>query len=166
MLADGQDPTALEARLAFHLHRLQLTGEALRNALNGKMYLATALSQARMSVEPDFITELAANLSIAADELVRPLLEQESSEWRFYRTSASNREQVWANVAQFATANNLSRRALANIIGMKIADVSNSISGKRKKVLTLDHATKLAATQTPPLDPLSLLPPPDALERE
>lgn len=151
--------------MAFHLHRLNLTGEPLREALKGKGYLATALSQGRVTIQIGFIEELAAGLNIAADELIRPLLEEETHEWSFYRASARNREQVWANVAQFATTNNLSLRTLANIIGMRIADVSNSISGKRQKVLSLDHALKLATTQTPPLDPHSLLPSPEALER-
>ena len=137
----------------------------MRKALNGNAYLATALSQGRATIDHEFIAEIAATLNIKTDELSRPPTENETRKWAFYRISAINREQVWANVQHFAAANNLTHRAVANIIGMKIADVSNSISGKRRKVLTLDHAVKLTAIQTPPIDPLSLLPSPVVLER-
>lgn len=158
LLADGQDPTALEARLAFHLHRLSLTGAPLREALKGKAYLATALSQGRVTVENGFITELATALSIAADELTRPLLENENSEWSFYRTSARNREAVWNNAIEFARRNNHSLREMANTINMKQPDLHFAVSGRRPRVFELEHARRLTSITTPPADPDTFLP--------
>lgn len=165
LLADGQDPSALEARLAFHLHRLNLTGEPLREALNGKATLATALTQARASVNHSFISELAAALNVAADELTRPLIDDETREWSFYRTSAGHRNLVWEHVARFGAEHNLSLNSIADIIGMKAPNLSNAIAGKRPDVLTLQQAALLAATQTPPGDPEAFLPTQDAPDR-
>lgn len=139
--------------MAFHLHRLNLTGEPLRNALSGKAYLATALSQARMPIQAGFIAELATQLNIAADELTRALIEDEAREWSFYRSSANNRAEVWSNVARFAADNNLSLRTVAEVVGMKVQNLSRAISGTRPDVLTLHQAQKLADTRSPPLDP-------------
>lgn len=165
LLADGQDPSALEARLAFHLHRLNLTGEPLREALNGKAKLATALTQARASVNHGFIAELAAALNVAADELTRPLVTDETREWSFYRSSAQNRQLVWSNAARLASEQNLSLRDIADIIGLHVSDVAKALAGTSGKVLSLQHAEKLSAIHTPPSDPNALLPPASTPER-
>lgn len=151
--------------MAFHLHRLNLTGTPLREAMNGKAAIATALSQGRMTIENGFIADLAATLNIATEELTRELKDDEQQSWGFYRTSAANKDEVWSNVAAFAATNNISLRSLAHIVGLKEADISNSISGKRQKVFTLTHALKLSASSTPPSDPSTFLPAGTGLER-
>jgi hypothetical protein len=158
LLADGQDPDALEARLAYHLHRLSLSGAPLREALKGKAYLATALSQGRATLDTSFITELATALNITADELTRPLLEEEDREWGFYRASAISRQDVWNNAVDFARRNNRSLREMANIIEMKQPDLHFAITGKRPRIFELQHAQRLTSITTPPTDPYSLLP--------
>lgn len=158
MLADGQDPTALEARLAYHLHRLSITGEPLREALKGKAYLATALSQGRATIDQDFIDGLAATLNINADDMTRPLLQEETREWSFYRTSAANREAVWENTSAVIRNNNLSLRTVSEITGINPGDLANAMSGKRPRVLEWHHAEAIASISSPPFDPASLLP--------
>ncbi|MBX9862351.1 MAG: hypothetical protein K2Y42_06315 [Hyphomicrobium sp.] len=130
----------------------------MREALKGKAYLATALSQGRVSVEHTFITELAATLSLAADELTRPLIEQETNEWSFYRTSAANREAVWNKAMALARSNKMTLRDTADAIGFDFADLSNAVSGKRPRVLEWHHAERLGARASPPADPRDLLP--------
>jgi hypothetical protein len=144
LLADGQDPDALEARLAYHLHRLQLTGAPLREALKGKAFLATALSQARASVDHDFITELATSLNIAADELSRAPTEIESHEWAFYRHSARNSSSTWEKASETWNSYGLSLREASKIIGMSHADVVRATNGRGDKVFDLKHARKLS----------------------
>lgn len=165
LLADGQDPSALEARLAFHLHRLNLTGEPLREALNEKAKLATALTQARASVNHSFISELAAALNVAADELTRPLIDDETREWSFYRSSAANKVAVWSNALEIAKGNNLSLRALARTIGMKHTHLVHAAAGAPQKVFTLKHAELLAALTDPPVAPESILPTQNSQDR-
>lgn len=158
LLADGQDPSALEARLAFHLHRLNLTGEPLREALNGKAKLATALTQARADISPGFISELATTLNIAADELQRDLTEQETREWGFYRTSATHSETVWQNAVATARRHSLSLRAMAETIGMKQSDLQFAITGQRPRIFELHHARLLLEKTSPSGTPEQLLP--------
>lgn len=164
-MADGQDPTSLEARLAFHLHRLNLTGAPLREALQSKGYLATALSQGRIAIEMGFLSEMATALNIAADEITRPLLEDETSEWSFYRRSAQNRQAVWENVMAIAQRHDLSIRDTAEAIGMDFADLANAVSGKRPRILQRGQAQILAALESPPQHPDTLLPTQVAFER-
>jgi len=165
LLADGQDPTALEARLAFHLHRLNLTGEPLRQALNGKAKLATALTQGRASVSHGFISELASALNLASDELTRPLIEDETRAWSFYRSSAANKAAVWSNALEIAKGNNLTLRALARAIGMKHTHLVHAAAGAPQKVFTFQHAELLAALTDPPVAPESILPAQNAQDR-
>ena len=158
MLADGQDPDALEARLAYHLHRLQLTGKPLREALQGKAYLATALSQGRASIDMDFISSLATSLNITAEELSRTPDEVEAREWGFYRKSALNQKDVWQRAHQLWTENGLSLRQASAIIGMKPPNVANAINGVQPAVFDWQHAEQLAkAINLSP--PESFLPP-------
>lgn len=144
MLADGQDPDALEARLAYHLHRLNLTGEPLRKALEGKAYLATALSQARTSVDLDFINTLATSLNITADELSRAPNEGEAREWGFYRSSARNPQEVWRRAFDLWTSRGLSNTRAAAIIGMKQPNVARALNGKPAEIFDWRHAQRLS----------------------
>ena len=144
LLADGQDPDALEARLAYHLHRLHLTGAPLREALKGKALLATALSQARASVDQAFISELAAALSITADELSRTPTDEEAREWMFYRTSARNPQSVWRHASELWSKHGVSNKQAAAIIGMKHPNLSLALNGKTSDVFQWNHAQRLS----------------------
>ena len=158
LLEDNQDPSSPEARLAFHLHRLNLTGAPLRSALHGKSRISTALTQARMSISVRAMAELAVSLNIPAYELTRELTEQESGEWEFYRNSAQNRFHVWTTASAHWRDHGLSDREAANIIGMDHADVMRSMTGKRTKIFSLVHAHRLSAATGGQLHPDFFLP--------
>lgn len=159
LLADGQDPDALEARLAYHLHRLHLTGAPLREALKGKALLATALSQARASVDQTFISELAAALNITADELSRTPSDDEAREWAFYRTSARNPQEVWRRASELWTNKGVSNTRAAAIIGMKQPNVARALNGKPADIFDWQHAQRLS-------DAIKVFPPEDFLPPE
>lgn len=142
--------------MAYHLHRLNLTGEPLREALKGKAYLATALSQGRAAIDLNFIAELAAALNIATDELNRAPTDDEAREWSFYRASASNPKAVWQRASEIWTSHGYSLRDAAKIIGIRHADIVNALSGKRSNVFDFKHARKLSDAIGNPID--SLLP--------
>lgn len=125
--------------MAYHLHRLNLTGEPLRTALNGKLNLTTALSQGRVGITHDFITALATNLNIAADELLRDLLEEESNEWAFYRVSARNKQAVWKQASETWKSRGYSLREAANIIGMDPANLLHVVQGTKTRVFDLSQ---------------------------
>lgn len=144
LLADGQDPNALEARLAYHLHRLNLNGEPLRNALKGKAYLATALSQGRASIDLNFIDTLAASLSITADELSRPPTEIEAREWGFYRTSARSPREVWQRAAVLWRSRGISNVQAAAIIGMKQPNLVRALNGRPVNIFDWQYAQRLS----------------------
>ena len=150
--------------MAYHLHRLNLTGEPLREALKGKAYLATALSQGRATIDHEFIDELSTAFNIAADELSRSPTPEEDREWSFYRSSAANRDVVWENALEFARSNNLSLRATAQRMGIDYADFRKATTGSRPRVLEFEHAKRLTESTSPPADPNSLLPFPPAEE--
>ncbi len=144
--------------MAFHLHRLNLTGKHLRDALNGKARISTALSQARIEISVSAITELASSLNISAGELLRGLTDDEMREWSFYRSSATHSEQVWSNVLAFAQHHNISLRELASTTAIDSADLRKAIRGTRRRIFELAHAQRLAAVTTPPSDPDTFLP--------
>lgn len=151
--------------MAFHLHRLNLTGEPLRNALNGKARISTALSQARMDISISAITELAASLNIAADELMRDLTEDESREWAFYRQSASRNEDVWAAAERRWKAHGLSTREAARSMAIPHARILEALSGRHGNILDWQQARSLLDTIDPELPPEALLPQPEHLDR-
>lgn len=153
MLADGQDPDALEARLAYHLHRLDLTGAPLREVLKGKAYLATALSQARVSIEPAFITELARALYVAAYELNRDLLHDEAREWSFYRSSAHARRTIWQAVETHIHANNLTHTFAAHTLCMDRQKLVDNFNGRRRNVLERKQIANLLLVTNAQVDP-------------
>lgn len=130
--------------MAYHLHRLSLTGQPLRDALRGKAYLATALSQARASIDHDFITTLAADLNIAADELSRSPTEHEAREWKFYRTSARNPQEVWRHASELWSRHGISNNQAAAIIGMKQPNLTRALNGKPVDVFDWQYAQRLA----------------------
>lgn len=135
LLADNQDPASVEARFAFHLHRLNLTGKPLLKALNGKARTSTALSQARMTISVAAIAELAAILNTAAEELLRDLTEDEQREWAFYRTSARHHATVWSAIGHLLRDNEMSPTTAARLIRMKRTNLIATLANQRSDVL-------------------------------
>lgn len=150
--------------MAFHLHRLNLIGEPLRKALGEKSYLATALSQARIDISPDFITELAVNLGLRSDDLLRDLLENEAREWSFFRESARRPKEVWAEAQARWEAAGLSQQDVAALTGIRQSHISETISGKRNLALDWHQARSILLAAGADNTPETLLPrnyPPD-----
>lgn len=135
--------------MAYHLHRLNLTGSPLREALRGKAYLATALSQGRTTIDAGFITTLAATLYVADDELCRHLMDDEIQEWSFYRSSAKARSEIWEAVENHINANNLTHSLAADTLYMDRRKLIDNLSGRRRMVLERKQiANLLQATNT------------------
>ena len=118
MLTRNQDPTGLSARVAFHLHRLNLTGTALRCRSDGILTqrTVTALSNARLQLTGLTINQLAGLLSLDVSELTRPLSADEAYEWAVYRASSAHRDIVWANAHSAWTTASLSIKDAAAIM--------------------------------------------------
>jgi len=117
VLDEGQDPESLEARVAFHLHRLNLVGEPLRNtAILPDRHIAL-LSTARATLADRDIDELARRLCIHSTDLRRPLTDQETLEWRFYRVSARYPHEVWSR-AKAAWEPHMTHSHAARLLGL------------------------------------------------
>lgn len=152
LLADGQNETSLEARVAFHLHRLRLSGAPLRTALKSKMMLSTAISQARLTLNDVFILQLAVSLRVAPQELTRQLSQDETNEWAFYRASALN-DATWKIMRDTWQQRGLSHKTAAAIISLSPSHLSEIISGKRTRVLSRTDARLLLAATHPGVTP-------------
>lgn len=124
----------------------------MRESLKGKAYLATALSQGRAAIDQDFISTLAADLNIAADELSRSPTEHEAREWRFYRTSARSPQDVWRHASELWSRHGISNNQAAAIIGMKQPNLTLALNGRHTGVFDWQYAVRLseAINLTPP----------------
>lgn len=118
MLNEGQDPDSLEARVAYHLHRLKFVGEPLRNARFVPARYLGDLTKGRMPLTAGDLAELARGLDVGVEELSRPLTEGEKMEWAFYRSSARHANEVWRRALKAWTAAGLSNRQVAAILQM------------------------------------------------
>ena len=88
---------------------------------------------------------LATVLQIDANELSRPLTEDETAEWRFYRTSARQVTEVWRRVAEASTAHNFSQRQLSALLEIPQSVINRVMRGERKSpVLNWHDAAKIA----------------------
>lgn len=95
MLADNQDPGSLDARIAHHLHRLDIKGTSLARKIQRSNDVAAQLTSARLSLTEQHVAELAAAIHVDYEDLTRPLHDDEHIEWHFYRVSARNPRHVW-----------------------------------------------------------------------
>lgn len=129
--------------MAFHLHRLRLTGEPLLHALNGKVHASTALAQARQPLSEPAVIGVAELLAIDAQELLRPLTEPESREWTFYRISAQNRQHVWNAAKSHWEKSGLSTNQAARAMNISRPRLVNSLYGTRPLIFDWHHATRL-----------------------
>lgn len=158
LLRPGQDPEGLEARVAFHLHRLRLTGKQLRDS--SPRYDHSDLVQARCTLTPDDIAELAAALNITATDLSRPLTASERHEWDFYRYSAFNAGEVWQRAARLWRDRGFSDAQAATFMGLDPSIVAKNLrSGRRpgNKVLTFVRVEQLLLAVRAPGGPEQLI---------
>lgn len=158
LLRPGQDPDSLEARVAFHLHRLRLTGKRLRDASGRHDH--SDLVQARITLTAADVAVLAHILGLAPDDLSREPTSAESSEWRFYRYSAFNAGEVWQRAARLWRARGYSDKQAATFMGIDPAlVVKNLKAGNRtgNKVLTFHRVARLLAAIGAPGDPDQLI---------
>ena len=146
MLADGQDPASLEARVAYHLRRLTIGWRAVRQThLLPRDELAD-LVQGRITLNESIVHELATRLSLPAAELSRPLTEPESEAWSFYRESVRNRIYVWQRARASWERGGLSLRLAAAVMELRPYQLTHALlNPERRLVLSYEAATRLAA---------------------
>lgn len=158
LLRPGQDPESLEARVAFHLHRLRLTGKRLREA--SRRHDHSDLVQARVVLTMDDVDRLARALGLPAHDLSRAPTPTEYAEWNFYRYSAFNAGEVWQRAARIWRSRGIADTLAANVMGLDPALVSKNLrSGNRtgNKILTFARVEQLLDTLGVPGSPEQLI---------
>lgn len=155
LLAPHQDPQGLEARVAFHLYRLGLNGTALRRIGFSKT-TAADLANARIALSGRVDT-LAHDLGVDEQEITRPLTDNESASWSFYRRSARSGQSAWKTAAKRGREAGLSFYRMARVIGVDHRLMKRVLDGKASIVFTREMA--LALTEIVGGEPESLLPP-------
>lgn len=143
VLDAGQDPESLEARVAFHLHRLKLVGEPLRNTGFVPSRYLGLLTKARVPLTSPDVEELARRLHTAAEDISRPLTKAESDEWAFYRYSAANLAQVWEHAQALWKAAGLTNADAARILDINYRTLSRCLAHEDPFALSFDGAQKL-----------------------
>jgi hypothetical protein len=155
LLREGQDPDSLEARVAFHLHRLKLVGRALRQ-VGFHPADAADLAAARLPMSRAYINYIARVLEVAPAELQRDLTSSEQREWDFYRASAANPRQVWRNARDAWRAASFTDLQAADILKVQPALIRRAASGTGRPVtLSFERAVRLSTA-------LNIFPGPEA----
>lgn len=157
LLADGQDPHALEARFAYHLQRLSIAPARLRKALGSRGSITTFLTQARVGISITFAHQLAEQLGVDGNALTRPLTDDEAQAWQFYRMSARNPSVVWQNARVQWEAGGLTQMEASRILGVPQSRLSQSLAGKRARVLDYQQVVKLLEAVSSVANPADLL---------
>lgn len=145
LLGDSQDPGSLEARVAYHLHRLHLTGPALRRVRYLSRPGLQDLTQGRRPLNDAKAALLAQALNIPTSELTRPLTPDEDAAWAFYRTSARNPRHVWQQAQTLWRAAGLSNRQAAEVMGLPYYTPANALNVRRRPI-TLSYPPALLLT--------------------
>lgn len=144
LLQDNQDPEGLAARVAYHLHRLGISIKHLNQA-HLTYEVARQLRLGSLQIRGPFIDQLCNALLLDANELVRPLNDDEVQEWRFYRVSARHATEVWRRVFESSTAQSLTQRELGKILEIPQSRINLLAAGKSNTpVLVWPQATRLA----------------------
>lgn len=145
ILAPDQDPTSLEARVAFHLHRLGLTGKPLRDCGFCRGHKCVHITQARITLLPSDVEHLARLLKLPLAELTRDLTVKESDVWTFYRYSAANAGVVWQRAHALWNNRMTTSTAAAVMLIDRAAVVRNIRPGCKRgyRVLTYAAAFRL-----------------------
>lgn len=110
--------------------------------------MTTSLTQARAGITLTFAHQLANQLGVDGDALTRELTDYEAEAWAFYRLSARNPALVWANARRRWEAAGLTQSDVSRIIGIRQANLSMSLAGKRRDILDFQQAAKLLASVT------------------
>jgi hypothetical protein len=153
-LLDHQDPEDLAARVAFHLHRLNISTTALRAAGQLTRAAARQMREGQLLLFPSDTRWLCAALEVEDGELTRPLTDEEQRDWQFYRTSVRHPAAVWARVGSAIAARGLSHAGTADIMGIQAPRVSASLNGApRGLILQRPPAARLARHLELPLGP-------------
>lgn len=148
LLAPDQDPASIEARVAFHLHRLRLTGKTLRDCGFCQGHKCVHITQARIALAPSDARRLSGLLGIPEEDLTRPLTDEETVVWAFYRASAANAGLVWQR-AHALWRDRMTTSTAAAIMKIDRAAVVRNIRPNCKRgyrVLTYPAALRLCRT--------------------
>ncbi len=146
LLADGQDPESLEARVAYHMRRLGIGWRDVRSTGLMKRDEIADLAQGRLALSEAVVLELAKRLHLPPSELSRPLLDTEAEAWTFYRTSACHRLHVWQRAQASWERAGLSLRLASAVMALKPSHVSHALMNPdRRLVMSYEAATRLAA---------------------
>jgi hypothetical protein len=157
LLKEGQDPHSLEARVAFHLHRLKLVGRAL---LRAGYHAADAadLAAARAKLSANEIQLIANRLGTQPLDLIRDLTPHETRQWEFYRVSASKPDTVWCAARTTWMARGLTDKQAAALMGYTPKGLSKAINTRRP--LQFLQAARLSTALNIPEGPEVFLPSP------
>lgn len=145
VLPSGVAIDALEARIAFHLHRLGLTGTALSTVTESRSDAAD-IAAARVRLSSQEAERLALRLGVPSSELTRPLRPEETDAWTFYMRSAAKGPEMWLRAVGLAEAHGLSRRGLGQIIRVDRRNLARALAGTSRIVFTDVMADALADT--------------------
>jgi hypothetical protein len=147
LLTEGQDPDSREARVAYHLHRLKLIGDPLRDTAFVPDRYVSEISLGRAPLTEKDVAELALRLSVRPSELTRELTQDETNEWRFYRISARYPHEVWSRARESWRTANLTNTQAAQILGMDPGLLSKCFPpqpAQPKMLFTFSAAQRLA----------------------
>lgn len=139
----------MPARVAFHLHRLRLTGTALVERADGSLSMkaATAIANARMPIEDGDVVGMCARFGLLPDDLMRHLTSNEAYAWAYYRISDKHRDAVWHNAQRAWQNANVPVSKVAAVMRMPRSLVYRQINRNRDATTTLTwpSASRLAA---------------------
>lgn len=145
LLADTQCPDSSEARLAYHLHRLNLSSNAICEQGAIPRSIARHLRQARRPLTDAELIEIAVKLAIHPRELSRKLRPPERNAWDFYRVSARHVPQAWSTALGTAEMHGIPLRAVASAARIHSADLSRIIAGTSlSPAMTWPMASRIA----------------------
>lgn len=118
LLKEGTDAESLEACVAFHLHRLKLTGRRLRDCGFCPTAHASDVAQGRLPLSPKDLERLAEALGANPVELSRPLTPHEAFAWSFYRSAAAQGYEVWLRAKLAWEDRGMTITAAAGVMGL------------------------------------------------
>lgn len=146
LLADGQDPASLEARVAYHLRRLAIGWRAVRHTRLLPRDELADLVQGRITLSERVVQDLATRLSLPSSELSRPLTAPETEAWSFYRESVRHRLHVWQRARASWERAGLSLRLAAAVMELRPYQLTHALlDPERRLVMSYEAATRLAA---------------------
>jgi hypothetical protein len=157
LLAEGQDPASLEARVAFHLHRLKLVGAALRRAGYDRN-TAADIAAARTALSAPSLSTLAVRLGSELHELTRTLTADELRQWSYYRQAASDPQYVWVAACSAWRAAGLSDKEAAAVMRYAAPTVTRALADPTRTILSFERATRLASALNIARGPEAFLP--------